>query len=70
MKMYDNGDRCPCCGQILQSMSARELELFSQFMNALGMEPLEDSAVDLEPITGTNLRPPDAGIHPPVKPKI
>ena len=29
IKRYQNGDTCPCCGQVLQDMSREELDRFS-----------------------------------------
>ena len=29
MKIYKNGDKCPCCGQAIQGKSEEWLELFS-----------------------------------------
>ena len=68
MHIYENGDRCPCCGQTLSDKSPEFLELFSQFVNALGLERLESETIELEPVDFQP--PPDAGIFPPAKPKL
>lgn len=68
MKIYQNGDRCPCCGKKIDGMSAEWLEVFSQLCHATRMEELE--TVHLEPIGKPDFPPPDAGINPPVNPKI
>lgn len=68
MEIYKNGDRCPCCGGEIEGKSEEWLELFSQFVNALGLEKYPEKELDLEPIDFQP--PPDAGIYPPVKPKI
>lgn len=39
MYMFENGDRCPCCGQTLEGKSRDWLELFSQTVHALGLDP-------------------------------
>ena len=68
MYIYQNGNRCPCCGEQLHDMTERELEMFSELCAVTGMEPLPEKALDLEPI---HIKPPpDAGIYPPVKPVL
>lgn len=60
MRIYQNGDRCPCCGQELQDKSPEWLELFSMTISILGLEPLP--APELEHVDFQ--RPPDAGLQP------
>lgn len=44
-KRYKNGDRCPCCGQVIEGKSEEWLELFSLtaalFFEATGEEAAE-----------------------------
>lgn len=68
MKIYQNGDCCPCCGVPIEGKNAEWLELFSQLCNVLGLEELETP--DLQHIDTPDFPPPDAGLNPPVKPKI
>ena len=37
MKLYQNGDRCPCCGTILIGKSRAWLLEFSQLVDDLGL---------------------------------
>ncbi len=46
-KRYKNGDRCPCCGQVLQGKSEDWLEIFSQFMYVMHL-PFDNSQEDTE----------------------
>ena len=39
MKLYQNGDRCPCCGTILEGKTIRWLAEFSQLVDDLGIPP-------------------------------
>lgn len=39
MYMFKNGDSCPCCGQILEGKSQDWLELFSQLVHVLALDP-------------------------------
>ena len=39
MYRFQNGDRCPCCGQVLEGKSEDFLELFSQTVHLLGLDP-------------------------------
>lgn len=66
MYIFQNGDRCPCCGQELKDMSDRELEIFSVLMASHGIGPISVDLDGIEPIP--IVPPPDAGIFPPVKP--
>ena len=68
MHIYQNGERCPCCGQTLQNMTDRELELFSELLNACGIEPIDTDEINIQPLDIGDFPPPDAGINPPVKP--
>lgn len=65
--MYLNGDRCPCCGQEIEGKSREWLRLFGRLCEALGLEPDRDLVDEL---SEAEFPPPDAGINPPVKPKI
>lgn len=69
MHKFQNGSKCPCCGEILKDKSEEWLMLFSQlvFSNHLSVLDEEDEIV-LEPVSG--FPPPDAGINPPIKPSI
>lgn len=70
MERYENGDRCPCCGRVLELMSEEWLEIFSQLCHAAGLEKLEGFDPEIQDIdTGLLKPPPDAGIYPPVNPK-
>ena len=42
MRLYKNGDRCPCCGQPLQGKDEAWLLLFSQTVDMLRLPPWED----------------------------
>ena len=68
MKLYKNGDKCPCCGQEIEGMSEECLSLFSQLCHVSGLAALDEEEVELHPIDTGNLKPPDAGLNPPVKP--
>lgn len=70
MHRFQNGSKCPCCGEVLEGKSEEWLELFSQLVFSNNLSPLEedDNGLVLEPISG--FPPPDAGIYPPVNPKI
>lgn len=37
MKLYQNGDRCPCCGTVLDGKSRAWLLEFSQLVSDLGL---------------------------------
>ena len=37
MKIYRNGDRCPCCGTVLAGKTAEWLAEFSQLVSDLGL---------------------------------
>lgn len=39
MKLYQNGDRCPCCGTVLERKTDKWLVEFSQLVNDLGLPP-------------------------------
>ena len=43
MKLYKNGDRCPCCGQRIEGKSDDWLLLFSQTVDMLRLPPWEAS---------------------------
>lgn len=40
MYEYKNGDRCPCCGRIIEGKDEKQLELFSATMFFLGLSPV------------------------------
>lgn len=42
MKIYRNGDRCPCCGQPLQDKSEEWLQDFSALVDMLRLPPWEE----------------------------
>lgn len=66
--MFQNGDTCPCCGQKIQGKNSEWLRLFGRLCDALGLE--KDEAITLSPIDITDFPPPDAGLNPPVNPKV
>jgi len=66
MYIYKTSDICPCCGQPLPEMSERELFLLSELLSSHNIEPVPELQY-IEPI---DFPPPDAGLNPPVKPKI
>lgn len=68
MKIYQNGDRCPCCGAEIEGASEERLEVFSQLCHVLGLEELEAFSPETQEMDTGILNPPDAGINPPVKP--
>ena len=43
MYMYQTGDLCPCCGQIITERDPKWLELFSLTCDILGLKPIEFS---------------------------
>ncbi|MBQ6398407.1 MAG: hypothetical protein IJI06_09725 [Oscillospiraceae bacterium] len=43
MRLYKNGDRCPCCGQLIEGKSDDWLLLFSQIVDMLRLPPWEAS---------------------------
>ena len=43
MKQYKNGDRCPCCGRLIQGKDEDWLELFSSTMFFLGLSGSEET---------------------------
>lgn len=45
--VYRNGDRCPCCGTVLQDKSREWLLEFSALCHTLGLEPREDRPVEI-----------------------
>lgn len=45
MKMYKNGDRCPCCGTVLEGKSDEWLEEFSQIVFDLGIPPFSEDRI-------------------------
>lgn len=68
MKFYQNGDRCPCCGALIEGMSERELKLFSQLVHTARLGDAETLDLEVQDMDTGILKPPDAGINPPVKP--
>lgn len=42
MHIYQNGERCPCCGEVLRDKTAEWLELFSYTCELLGLRPIEE----------------------------
>lgn len=43
IKRYNNGDTCPCCGQVIRGMTREQLDVFSVRVAAIGFE------ADLDP---------------------
>ena len=43
IKRYENGDTCPCCGQVIRDMTPEQLITFSVRIAAIGFE------ADLDP---------------------
>lgn len=43
IKRYNNGDTCPCCGQVIRGMTREALDVFSVRVAAIGFE------ADLDP---------------------
>ena len=39
MKLYQSGDRCPCCGTVLRDKSPKWLAEFSVLVDELGLPP-------------------------------
>ena len=70
MTRYQNGDRCPCCGGVIEGKTEEWLEVFSQLCHATGLEVLEEPTFTPQPLDPIDFPPPDAGINPPVKPKL
>lgn len=70
MEQYENGDRCPCCGQKIQNKIREWLRLFGRMCEAIGLEKsIEPERVDVDIDRDLLKPPPDAGIYPPVDPK-
>lgn len=69
MYIYQNNNLCPCCGHELQDMSERELYLFSLLLASHNIEPMSEFEL-IEGPDPIDFPPPDAGLNPPVKPKI
>ena len=65
---FANGDKCPCCGAKIQNKNKEWLRLFGRLCDALGLEKEEE--IVLEPISTPDFPPPDAGLNPPVNPKV
>lgn len=68
MKIYKNGDRCPCCGAQLSGFSDDTLAVFSQLCNVANLCELEMPTWEKQEID-TNFPRPSIGINPPIKPK-
>ena len=49
MKIYKNGDRCPCCGQLIEGKSEEWLNDFSMLVLLLGLPDvcLGESGIDV-----------------------
>lgn len=39
MRLYRNGDRCPCCGSVLEGRCREWLQEFSLLVDELGLPP-------------------------------
>jgi len=48
MRLYKNGDRCPCCGQRIEGKPDDWLLLFSQTVDMLRIPPWEAQALSDE----------------------
>lgn len=44
MRMYRNGDLCPCCGQTISGQSEKDLEWMSMIFDMLRLPPWEANA--------------------------
>lgn len=49
MHVYRNGDRCPCCGNVIQDKSREWLLEFSALCQALGFGLAEDDEPEEAP---------------------
>lgn len=49
MRLYKNGDRCPCCGTVLKGKSEDWLLLFSQTVDLMELPPWEASPLSDPP---------------------
>ncbi len=68
--VFMNGDKCPCCGGTIADKDTEWLRLFGRLCEALGLEKEEVEESELEPISTPDFPPPDAGLNPPVRPKL
>ena len=48
IKRFENGDTCPCCGQVIRGKTREDLDLFSVRIAAIGF------ALDLDPMFPEN----------------
>lgn len=46
MKIYKNGDRCPCCGRVIEGKSEDWLELFSSTIYFMGLSEPDPVAAE------------------------
>lgn len=51
MKIYKNGDRCPCCGTVIEGKDDKWLEEFSQIVFDLGLPPFPEERMKDNPET-------------------
>lgn len=49
IKRFENGDVCPCCGQVIRDMTREQLDLYSVRISAIGFE------LDLDPMFPENM---------------
>lgn len=42
MYLYKNGDRCPCCGRVIEGKDSDWLQLFSMTVEWMGVAVLQD----------------------------
>ena len=51
MRQFQNGDRCPCCGQILKGKTPEWLQLFSETVDMLRLPPWEANPLSEEDVS-------------------
>ena len=49
MKQYKNGDRCPCCGRVIEGKTADWLELFSSTVFFMGLSEYGEPMAAADP---------------------
>ena len=59
MKQYKNGDRCPCCGELIEGKADDWLELFSSTIYFMGLS--EPDPVDAEAMADIDRREAEFG---------
>lgn len=74
IRRYENGDTCPCCGQVIHNKTAAELERFSvlaaavmmdldtgSLLTGYGEDPMEVRVSDLRDALADFLQEKEAG---------